>query len=145
MPQPAAQRAIQCYLCRRRFDISARAMTVSCPGCSRQLKVEDIVITNTQSYTRLQTCGRIVVKPKGRIIADLVEAHEGIEVRGVMEAKAVRSGPVFIGPRAKWKGDCRATSLVVESGAVVQGGNFVIPDDELGLATLGGNGVASPA
>ncbi len=139
MPPPAAQRAIQCYHCRRQFEISARAMTVSCPGCARQLRVEDIVITNTQSYSRLQTCGRILVKPKGRIIADLVEAHDGIDVRGVMEAKAVRSGPVVIGAKAKWKGDCRASSLTIELGAVVSGGYFVIPDD--GAATQNGSAV----
>lgn len=107
-------------------------MTVSCPKCSKKLLVEDVTISNTHSVTRLQTCGRIVVKPKGRIIADLIEAHQGIEALGIVEAKVVRGGTIVIGPKAKWQGDCHTPSLTVKLGAVINSGHFVVPDESPG-------------
>jgi cytoskeletal protein CcmA (bactofilin family) len=128
--KPASPRSVRCYHCGHRFDVSARAMTGSCPKCYAKLMLDDIVIKNTQSYRKLQTCGRLVVEARGRVIADLVEAEEGVQVVGKLEAKAYRGGPVTIGAKAIWKGDCEAPSLVIEFGAQVIGGYFVIPADE---------------
>jgi len=131
------QRTVQCYHCRRRFEISPRAMTVSCPGCNKAILVQDVIVKTVQSVTKLQTCGRIVVHPKARVIADLVEAHQGVEVKGVLEAKLVKSDHVVIGPKAKWKGDCRALTVRIDQGAIVHQGAFAVPDDDLELSTLG--------
>lgn len=92
MPAETAQRSVQCYHCRRRFEVGVRAVTVSCPGCHKRLVIEDLVIKNAQAYTKLQTCGRVVVQRRGHVMASLVEAHAGIEVLGVLEANAVTGG-----------------------------------------------------
>ena len=133
-------RAIQCYHCRSAFEVSARAMTVSCPSCHKKLLVEDVVIKDTQSVTKLQTCGRILIEKNGRVMAQLVEAHQGIEVQGVIEAKVLSGQRVIIGPKAQWKGDCRAPSVQIELGARITRGYFEIdPNPEAhGLTPLPG-------
>ena len=133
MPTETSHRSVQCYHCRRRFEVGVRAVTVSCPGCHKRLVIEDLVIKNAQAYTKLQTCGRVVVQRRGHVIASLVEAHAGIEVLGVLEANAITGGGVRIGPKATWKGDLAARTLRVEAGARIVGGRFAVPDDPLGL------------
>jgi hypothetical protein len=103
-------------------------MTVSCPKCGKQLLVDDIVVKTAQQVRKLQTCGRIVVHAKGRVVADLVEAHEGIEVRGEVVTKAFRGGLVEMKASARWKGDCHAPALAVEQGARIFEGFFEVGD-----------------
>ncbi len=135
-PPVAAQRPVQCYHCRHRFDVSAKAMTSSCPKCNKALLIQDVVVKGIEACRKLQTCGRIVIEKKGRVMAQLVEAHAGIEVEGVCETKTYSGGAVRLGPKAEWKGDCRAPKIDIEPGAKILGGYFVIPDDSLGLADL---------
>jgi hypothetical protein len=135
MAKTFAPRTVQCYHCRRRFEAGS-AMILPCPGCHKNVNLEDVVVKTLKSVVTLQTCGRVKVEPKGRIKADLVEAHQGVEVLGSLEANVVSGGPVRIGPKALWKGDCRAPSLKLELGATVRGGYFVIPDHSLGVGDL---------
>jgi hypothetical protein len=111
-------------------------MTTSCPRCAKALRVEDVVVKSVEAVRRLQTCGRVVVTKKGRVIAQLVEAHDGVDVQGILEANVLSGGPVRIAAGAQWKGDCRAPALAVEPGGRIAGGYFVVPDDSLGLSTL---------
>ena len=112
-------------------------MTFPCPGCHQSIQTEDVVVATLKSVVKLQTCGRVVVERKGRISASFVEAHGGVNVLGTMEANVLSGGPVWIGPKAVWKGDCRAPSLRVEAGGTIRSGYFVIPDHSLGLSDLG--------
>jgi hypothetical protein len=112
-------------------------MTTVCPKCSKSLTVEDLVIKTAHAVRRIQTCGRVVVQKKGRVIAQQIEAHGGVEVEGILEANVVSGGPVRIGAKASWKGDLSAPSLLVELGGRIERGFFVIPEDSLGLADLG--------
>ncbi len=136
MAKTSAPRTVQCYHCRRRFEIGARAMILPCPGCHRNVNLEDVVVKSLRSVITLQTCGRVKVERLGRIQAELIEAHQGVEVLGALEANVLSGGPVRIGPKARWKGDCRAPSLEVELGGTISGGFFVIPDDSLGVGDL---------
>jgi hypothetical protein len=112
-------------------------MTMTCPKCSKPLLVEDVVIKVAHAVRKIQTCGRLVVQKKGRVIAQTVEAHGGVEVEGILEANVVSGGPVRIGAKAQWKGNCTAPSLEVELGGRINKGFFVIPDDPLGLGDVG--------
>ena len=112
-------------------------MTTACPGCGRPLVVDDLVVKTLHAVKQIQTCGKIVIQRKGHVIATLVEAHGGVEVDGILEAADVRSGgPVRIGPKAQWKGDCHAPSLSVANGCRIAGGYFRVPEDALGLSDL---------
>jgi hypothetical protein len=136
MAKSSAPRTVQCYLCRHRFEVSGRAMTTSCPGCNKPLLVDDVIVKGIEAVRKLQTCGRIVIQKKGHVMAQLVEAHGGIEVEGILEANVISGGHVRIGAKARWKGDCHAPSFEIEPGGCIAGGYFVIPDDSLGLSTL---------
>ncbi|MCB9844372.1 MAG: polymer-forming cytoskeletal protein [Phycisphaeraceae bacterium] len=136
MAKAAAPRRVQCYLCRHRFDVSGIAMTVSCPACHKPLLVQDVVVKTLQAVKKLQTCGSLVVERKGRVIAELVEAHGGIEVRGNLQSKTVRAPRIRIWKTATWKGDCEAAVLFIEPGATLEGGYFTVPDGSLGVEDL---------
>jgi len=55
---------------------------------------------------------------------------------GLSSAQVVSGGPVVIGPKARWAGDCCAPSLEIRLGARIEGGRFTVPDDGLGLSDL---------
>lgn len=129
-------RIVQCYFCRHRFEVAGRAESTSCPGCHKALFVGDIVISKLKPVKEVRTCGKITVKKSGRIIADLVEAHRGVECLGNIDAKKVIAGPVIIGPKAVWKGDCHAVTVVIKDGAVIGRGRFHVPEDDLEVADL---------
>ncbi|MEX0653506.1 MAG: polymer-forming cytoskeletal protein [Phycisphaeraceae bacterium] len=138
MARHAATRLVQCYHCRHRFEVGGRAQSTSCPGCYKPVIVGDVVVSTLKPVTEVRTCGAIVVKKKGRIIAKLVEAHAGIDCDGTIDAKTVRGGVgVRLSSRSHFKGDLTATKLVIEEGARVEGGFFDIPNDDLELSTLG--------
>lgn len=122
---------VLCYHCGRQLEVAARALTTSCPGCFKALQVADVVVKTMQAVRKIQTCGRLVVEKTGRVFAQSVEAQEGVEVDGILEASVVSRGPVRIGPKATWKGDCRAPSLRVDLGSTIVGGKFVVPDATL--------------
>ena len=132
-------KTVQCYHCAHRLEVSRSAESTSCPGCNRPLFVGDLHITTLKPVQKVQTCGRITVAKKGRIIADTVIAVEGMDVEGIVDAKRVISGGhVSIGPKAQWRGDLSAPSLVIALGAQVRWSHFNIPHDELGVSDLVG-------
>jgi hypothetical protein len=133
MAKAASPRTVQCYHCRHRFEVSRQTLTTVCPKCNKPLTVEDVVIKNAHGVRKIQTCGSLTVTKKGRVIAQQVEAHGGVDVEGIMEANVVSGGPVRIGPKASWKGDLSAPSLVVELGGRIERGYFVIPEDRAGV------------
>jgi len=108
-------------------------MSTSCPGCHKPVIVEDIVVKSYKPVFNVETCGKLIVRRNGRVLAQKrVVAHEGIEVEGFLQCKeAESSGLVQIGPKAEWQGDLRSPVLSVEAGAKIRGGHFRIPDDPL--------------
>jgi cytoskeletal protein CcmA (bactofilin family) len=93
--------------------------------------LEDIVVKALEAVRKIQTCGKVIVQKKGRVIAQLVEANGGVEVEGILEADVISCGTVKIGPKATWKGDCRAKAIAIEAGCIITSGYFVVPDPAL--------------
>ncbi len=123
-------RTIACYHCGHAFEIPARALSTSCPKCSKPLAVEDVVVKSVHFVRKVQTCGKIVVEAKGNLNAALIVAQLGVEVQGILEGNVTSAGPVHLGPKAKWKGDCKAPTLRVELGAQIAKGFFEIRPGE---------------
>jgi len=121
-----ATRPVRCYHCGHEHEVAARASRVSCPKCAKSLRVENVTIRTTEGWQHFQTCGRVTILAKGKLVAQTVEAQLGIEVRGGLEAKSYRGGPVTLKKNAVWRGDCVAPSITVEPGARVQRSAFVI-------------------
>lgn len=124
--EPQPHRTIACYHCGHRFETSARTMSTSCKKCSNSLKVEDITIKGPHSVRKIQTCGRILVEVKGLLLAPIIQTGDGLEVKGSLEGNVTTYGPVVLGPKARWKGDCKAPALTVELGAIIHKGYFEI-------------------
>ena len=121
-------------MCGHLFEVGASAQSTSCPSCYKPVIVSDIIVNAFKAVTKVQTCGRIVIQKKGRVIAELVVANSGIEVDGIIDAKRVYSaGTVSIGAKAQWKGECHAPAVQIAEGATIANSYFVIPDDSLGL------------
>lgn len=127
MARVATPRPVHCYHCGHRFEVSLRTMSLPCPQCHRTLVVEDVVIRNYRPVKTLATCGRLIVRRGGRVVAQTIEAHAGVECHGAVHASVRSGGPVTLGARAEWKGDLAAPSLQVKNGARVLGGRFQIP------------------
>ena len=105
-------------------------MSTSCPECNLPLVIEDVVVKSYMGVNTLETCGRLVIPKRKHIVVQAhVVAHAGIEVNGRLECRqAISQGPVVLGPKAVWRGDLRAPSLVVNPGAKIHGGYFSIPE-----------------
>lgn len=120
------ERTVRCYHCKAEIAVPARARTASCPICYKGIVLDDLTVRDAGWNGKLSTCGRVLVQRKGRAIARSVEAGDGVDVEGTLEAKIASQGTVRIGKTGRLKGDCVAQSLVVEAGAVIEGGFFRI-------------------
>lgn len=140
MARNTGPKTVQCYHCRHRFEVGGRAQSTSCPGCNKELRLEDFVFDKKKSgigRIKVQTCGSVTVKKSGRVTAELLEAHGGIVCEGTIQAKQIISGkPVVIGKAATFRGDLQAPSLDMKLGAKVGPSMIEVPSDPLGLADL---------
>jgi cytoskeletal protein CcmA (bactofilin family) len=122
MARAPAQRAVRCYLCGNRFEVSPRALSTSCPGCNKAIKIEDVVITSYLPVIEVQTCGRLTVSKRGRVAATHIQCGEGIDCEGVMEGTIETDGDVTLGPHAMWKGKVlKCRRLTIAPGARLVG------------------------
>lgn len=131
MVPSAETRVVNCYLCGKGLEVSREALSITCPGCHRNITIEDVVLKKNRPkllmVSSVQTCGRIVVPKRTRLVAEVVDAHGGIEVHGHLEARTVRCrGPVVLAKKAYWRGDLTAPALSVADKAVIDPSRFRI-------------------
>lgn len=145
MARPHTTYNARCYACGQTLEVSVRAQSARCPACAKGLNLPDIIIRRGASLMaggagagRTQTCGTVQVRRKARLRASLVEAGAGVQVLGELIADVATAGPMHIGPYGRFKGACRASALIVDLGARIEGGYFNIA----GASTTSG---ASPA
>ncbi len=141
MARHIGPRTVQCYHCRHRFEVGGRAQSTSCPNCNKAVKVHDEVIDKLRAgLIELRTCGKLVVKKKGRLmVTKLIEIHGGIECEGIIDCgsgKVISGGPVTLGKKSQFKGELQAPSLTVAEGARIQSKMVAVPDDPLDLEDL---------
>jgi cytoskeletal protein CcmA (bactofilin family) len=96
-------------------------MSISCPWCYKRVSLDDVMISGTCWTSRVQTCGKIIIKNKSSLVASIIEACEGIEVHGTIEGAIVSGGPVWIGPKARVKGSLKTAAIHVEKGGTIDG------------------------
>lgn len=137
MSRHMPQRQVRCYYCGNQLQVGDRALTTMCPHCYRGLRVDDVILKGRESFASVQTCGMVIIHRKARVLANVVQASMGVQVEGVLRGDVISGAPVIIGPRAVWKGGCRAPSLHIHEGATVGGGWFEItPDVRFGDPSL---------
>jgi len=125
-PAAAGQRFVRCCFCHHAFSVPTSATILTCPKCSKRARVDDIVITGTEFHPKLETCGKIYIRRRAKLASRSVIAALGVEVLGEIEADTVRCGKVYLGPAAKWSGDCTTGSMNMDETASVSSGRFVI-------------------
>ena len=135
--KPPPERLVQCYHCRSHICVPATARTASCPACYKGLVLDDLCVREGHAAGRLSTCGKVVVEKRGRAVTRAVEAAAGVEVSGTLEARVLSGGPVHIRKGAHLKGECQATSIIVEPGAVIDRAFFRIGPDVFAQAHAG--------
>lgn len=91
----------------------------------------DLVVRAAVVGHTLTTDGRLVVPRDGCCVASRIEAAGGVDIRGGFKGEVVSRGRVYLHKGACWNGGCDADTLVVEEGAVIDGGFFVIGRDRL--------------
>jgi cytoskeletal protein CcmA (bactofilin family) len=97
-------------------------MSTTCPGCTRAIKVEDLVVKSYTPVNDLQTCGKIKITKRGRVAAKRIQCGDGIDCDGVMEGSVETDGDVRLGPKASWKGrTLQSRSLAIADGAKLLG------------------------
>lgn len=123
---PQGERRITCYHCEHENLVPASAQSTACRSCGKHLNLNDVVVTAGGLGASLATCGRLIVDRKARLVTRAVTAGEALEVRGTLNAKVSCGGRLVLGNRASVKGDCKAKTLQVEPGAIIEGGYFEI-------------------
>jgi hypothetical protein len=135
MAKATAKRSVRCYLCGRGFEVSPRAMSTTCPGCHKAIKIEDLVIKSYIPVVDLQTCGQIRIAKRGRVAAQRIQCGAGIVCEGAMEGSIETEGDVRLGPKAYWKGKTlQSRSLEIAPGAKLVG-VVSVPWSRLGPVT----------
>jgi hypothetical protein len=132
MAKASGPKTIFCYHCGHRLEVSFRTKSTPCPGCYKSLLVEDIVVKSYRGVINLETCGKLIVRKKGHAVAqNRIVAQEGIELDGRLRCiEALTGGEVWLSKRSEWKGDLKAGTLVVEEGAVIREGRFLVEGRE---------------
>lgn len=128
MAQPAPTHFnIVCNACFTRFAVSAKAKSARCPGCTEPWQTGDIALARGAGLSSVRTAGVVHVQPGAHFRGRSVYGASGMYVEGRVEASACSGGAiVHLAPGARWRGDMRAESLVVEDGAIIEGGFFEI-------------------
>jgi len=99
-----------------------RAMSTTCPGCNKAIKIEDVIVKTYIPVIDLQTCGRIKITKRGRVAARRIQSGDGITCDGVMEGAVETDGDVHLGPKASWKGSTLLSrSIKIDAGAKMVG------------------------
>ena len=118
----SAKREVRCYLCGYRFQVSTRTMSTTCPGCNRPIKVEDVIVKSYLPVNDLQTCGKIKIARRGRVVAKRIQSGDGIECLGTLEGAVETDGDMTLGPKAAWKGaSLQSRRLLMADGATLDG------------------------
>lgn len=117
----AGARTVRCYHCGHASTLSAAARSTTCAGCYRGLTLDDLVVSGRHLCAKVNTCGRVVVEPKGCLVGTLIHAQAGLDVAGRLVGSVVTSGTVRIRAGADWEGDVNAPVVIIERGARVIG------------------------
>jgi cytoskeletal protein CcmA (bactofilin family) len=114
------RQVINCIHCGAPQPVSRRAISINCRVCSRQLKVESVVIESYQSRRIIETCSSVTVERKGNVFSERIVCGS-LVLHGRARANVVSRGPVEVGPHAELRGSIVAPTIAVGEGAVLEG------------------------
>ena len=127
----AMHKPVVCYHCGHGHDVSAKAVSASCPRCYRQIQVGDVEINGAYWGARIQTCGSVVIGRKARVVTQLIRASVGVQVLGRFEGEVHTPGVVAVGSRGVLMGAVHARGVHIVPGGSLVGGPHVIHPDQV--------------
>jgi cytoskeletal protein CcmA (bactofilin family) len=123
-PQPRDTRQVCCPSCGRSFDISAKAMSVRCPGCTRPLQFADLDVKQRLAG-EVATMGRVELHPSGEISGRLVCGE--LAVAGSFQGDALVYGSLDLKPGSLTTGTLAARTLHAHHGATLRARLLISP------------------
>jgi cytoskeletal protein CcmA (bactofilin family) len=117
-PTPHATRVVYCSSCGHRFEISRKAFSATCPGCTQPMRFKDLTLSKTIEG-RIDTMGHIEIAPTSHMTGEL--ACGELTSQGKFDGSATVYGAVALSKKSRFVGELRGKSLTVEAGAELRG------------------------
>lgn len=128
---PEPQRTVRCIHCASPFVVPGQAEVLTCPRCSKRVRVDDIEITSSATDGRVETCGSIIIRRGGMYRTETLKAGMGMLVEGEVHTVAAAAPIVVIADGAVWRGDLQTAKLDLHPTAEIKGGKFRVRADKL--------------
>ncbi|MEQ9460175.1 MAG: polymer-forming cytoskeletal protein [Phycisphaeraceae bacterium] len=112
-PEPRERRWVSCPTCGRGFDVSTRAVSATCPTCTRHFVFEDVMIRR-DTRRDVSTMGHVRVEAGSGMIGEVVCGT--LTIAGKYDGEATVFGAALILEGGTCRGSVRARSLEVPLG-----------------------------
>ena len=113
------KKKITCHYCGQEVLVSLRAFSTCCPGCNQRLGVEDHTVSGQYVVSCIDTCGSVVISPKGDLHGQL--RVKNVQIQGRCQGNVVADEKVTIDSGARLDGNVTAQRLEVNPGARLKG------------------------
>lgn len=113
-------RTIVCIYCGKAQQVGRSAMSIPCRFCQKALNLEDILISGYAARRTIETCGAVVIEPKGDVTVNSIRCAT-LSIGGRLKGNVICQGAVIIGVSAVVRGDIDAPVLTIAEGATLQG------------------------
>lgn len=123
-PQPRQVRRVACPQCGQSFEISMKAMSVRCPGCTRPLEFKDLTIRHKLEGD-ISTMGAVGLDTMGEMIGRLCCGQ--LTNEGRFEGKAMVYGTITLVGSSLTTGELSGRSLFVARGATLRARAIIGP------------------
>jgi len=124
-PRPAESRRVACPHCGHAFSLSRKALSATCPRCTRHLQFQDLDLTDRMEGD-LSTMGHVNVQAPSQIVGRVVCGQ--LTNQGCFKGRAVVYGPANILAGSRTDATLTARSLTVQRGSVMRGKVHITPD-----------------
>lgn len=116
-PKPKAVRTVNCPHCSCAFDISAKAMSVRCPQCTRPLAFEDLRL-DSKVQGDVSTMGTVHLGEAGEMVGRLICGR--LESSGRVDGKIVVYGRAELQSDSLATGQLSARAFCAHKGSTVR-------------------------
>ena len=124
-PKPLPVREVLCHHCNRPIEVPVGAMSANCRHCNRRVILEDLKIKAYHAVIKLETAGKVEILKKAQVVAEL-RVNE-LNVQGKVKGNVTCVGTVKVGKKADVDGNISCRSLIIESGATLDGHILIDP------------------
>jgi cytoskeletal protein CcmA (bactofilin family) len=111
---------VECIHCGHVNEISPKAISATCTGCRKAMRMDELRIKDYQARRVVETCSTLTVESRGDLRATTILCNGAI-LRGKSTGEIKSKGPIMIGPEAEHTGNVSAPTIAVPAGAILEG------------------------